>query len=95
MIKYQGTGQTGHIFQSPTQTITNLVLAKDQELATHHVPYTVVVVPVKGRIVFSGQDFKETIYPGVVVRMLPDEPHSLLALEASELMVIKSKLAEG
>lgn len=92
MIKYQGTGKTGHLFQSESQTITNLVLAKDQVLATHHVPYTVVVVPVKGQIIFSGADFEETIYPGVVVRMQPDEAHSLHALEASELMVIKSEL---
>ncbi|MFB9769860.1 cupin [Lactiplantibacillus modestisalitolerans] len=92
MQLYQGTGTTGHIFQASNQTITNLVLARGQRLASHHVPYTVVVVPVRGRIQFTGADFDQEIYPGKVVRMQPDEAHALYALEDSELMVVKSAL---
>ncbi|WP_430611692.1 cupin [Enterococcus sp. DIV0876] len=93
MEKYQGTGKISHIFESDNQVVTNLVLEAGKEIPTHDAPYTVVVVPVKGRIMFRGEDFEEEIYPGVIVRMLPDEPHSLTALADSELMVIKSRLA--
>lgn len=93
MERYEGTGKIGHIFQSENQVITNLVIEKGKTIPTHDAPYTVVVVPVKGKVVFSGENFKEEIYPGAIVRMQPNEPHSLYALEDSELMVIKSTLA--
>lgn len=60
--------------------MTNLVLEKGKEIPTHDSPYAVVVGPVKGKIVFSGTDFREEIYPGAIIRMSPKEPHSLYAL---------------
>ena len=92
MFKYEGTGKISHIFESNNQVVTNLVMEKGKTIPTHDAPYTVVVVPVKGRVIFSGENFKEEIYPGVIVRMEPKEPHSLYALEDSELMVVKSRL---
>ena len=47
----------------------------------------------RGYICLKDKNFKEEIYPGAIVRMQPNEPHSLYALEDSELMVIKSTLA--
>ena len=47
-----------HLVETPSQTVTHLVLPAGQAIGQHHVPYTVVVVPVKGRILFS--DEKET-----------------------------------
>jgi quercetin dioxygenase-like cupin family protein len=94
MFKYEGNGTIRHIFESEQQVVTNLVLEKGKEIPTHDSPYTVVVVPVKGKIIFSGINFREEIYPGAIIRMSPKEPHSLYALEDSELMVIKSQLLE-
>lgn len=92
MNKYSGTGKIGHIFESENQVVTNLVMATGKEIPTHRAPFTVVVVPVKGRVIFKGEDFEEEIFPGTIVRMEPNEDHSLVALEDSELMVIKSNL---
>lgn len=92
MHRYEGKGSTGHVFESENQVVTNLVIPAGKDIPTHDAPYTVVVVPVKGRIIFSGENFSEEIYPGVIVRMEPNEPHSLHALEDSELMVVKSSL---
>ncbi|MFT8825834.1 cupin [Liquorilactobacillus mali] len=93
MKKYQGTNKISNIFESKNQVITNLVIPKGKEIPAHHVPYTVVVVPVKGKIIFSGENFEEEIKPGIIVRMQPDEKHKLFALTDSEIMVIKSHLA--
>ena len=92
MQKYAGIGKISHIFESETQVVTNLVMETGKTIPTHRAPFTVVVVPVKGKIIFSGTDFSEEIYPGCIIRMEPNEDHSLHALEDSELMVIKSDL---
>lgn len=89
---YQGTGKISNLVQVNNQIVTNLVIPKGQEIRTHHVPYTVVVVPVKGKVIFSGEQDQKEIYPGIIVRMQPDEKHKLHALEDSELMVVKSRL---
>lgn len=94
MEKYQGNGSIGHIFQSKHQVVTNLVLPAGKEIPTHRAPYTVIVVPVKGKVIFEGEGFSEEIFPGCFIRMTPNEDHSLRALEDSELMVIKSNLKE-
>ena len=82
-----------HLVETPSQTVTHLVLPAGQAIGQHHVPYTVVVVSVKGRILFSDEKETAEIYPGVIIRMAPHEVHSLEAVEDSELMVIKSHLA--
>ncbi|MBT9626695.1 cupin [Ligilactobacillus ruminis] len=86
MKRYDSIGQIGHIFETDQQVVTDLVIPE------HHVDYTVVVVPIKGKIIFSGHDFETELAPGSFVRMLPNESHSLKAIEDSELFVIKSKL---
>lgn len=93
MEKLTGTGKTGPIYQSDQQTIVNIVFKAGETLPTHSAPNCVVVVPVRGTIQFRGEDFDERIAPGSVVRINPDEKHSLEALTDAEVMVIKSHLA--
>lgn len=88
MKRYDSIGQIGHIFETDQQVVTDLVIPSGKEIPEHHVDYTVVVVPIKGKIIFSGHDFETELF----VRMLPNESHSLKAIEDSELFVIKSKL---
>lgn len=80
------------LFSSDEQVVVHLVLKAGQEVDRHHSPMTVVVVPIKGRVLFAGEDSEEEIIPGHVVRLNPSEPHNLKALEDSELIVIKSEL---
>lgn len=81
-----------NIFDDEKQTVTHLQLKAGESIGEHKVDHTVVVVPYKGKIKFSDENSKEEIYPGVIVRMLPGELHSLEAVEDSDLMVIKSHL---
>lgn len=92
MEKYSGTGKISHLFTHDNQMVTHLVMSKDQVLPTHHVDYDVCVIPVKGKVIFSGEAFKQEIVPGDLILMAPNETHSLKALVDSELMVVKSKL---
>lgn len=92
MKKITGTGKTGPIYQSDNQTIVNIVFKAGESLPIHSSPNCVVVVPVRGTIQFKGEDFDERIAPGSLVRIEPDEKHSLEALTDAELMVIKSEL---
>lgn len=82
-----------NLIEAPNQIVTHLVLSKDQEVPQHQAKYSVIVVPIKGKIVFSDADDAATIYPGVIVQMKPGELHALHALEDSELIVVKSTLA--
>lgn len=91
---YQGNGKISNLVQTNNQIVTNLVIPQGKEIRTHHVPYTVVVVLIKGRVIFSGEQDKKEIYPGIIVRMEPDEKHQLQAVTDSELMVIKSRLVK-
>ncbi|GAJ25664.1 hypothetical protein JCM15457_540 [Liquorilactobacillus sucicola DSM 21376 = JCM 15457] len=94
MKKYQGNNKIGNIFESDKQIITDLIIPKGKEIRAHHVPYTVVVVPVKGNVVFAGENFREEIKPGIVVRLQPNEKHELKALTDSEIIVVKSCLEQ-
>lgn len=94
MREYHGNGKIGNIYESPAQVVTDLVLPAGKELPNHQVPYHVTVVSVKGKTIFKGQDFEAQLEPGKIMQMVPNEWHRLTAVTDSELMVIKSKLAE-
>lgn len=81
-----------HIIDKEGQQVTHLFLRKGKELPTHNVDMSVVVVPFKGRVEFTGESGTETIEPGTVIEMEPNEKHSLKAVEDSQLIVVKSKI---
>lgn len=83
-----------HLFESDTQTVTHLQIKAGKSVPRHKSPNYVVVVIYKGKVIFSTDDDKVELCPGTIVRMVPDEYHSLQALEDSDLMVVKSKLKE-
>lgn len=69
---------------------TNLVhlhLPKGKETPLHFSKLEVVVIIVKGRVLFGDEQSQTEIVPGNVVVMLPNEKHKLLALEDSDLIV--------
>lgn len=73
----------GHILETDSQVVTDLVIPAGKKIPEHSVDYTVVVVPVKGRVIFSGHDFETELAPGIFVRMLSDEKHRLRALRTA------------
>lgn len=91
------TGQTDiklfeNLVETPSQVVTHLVLAAGQATPEHFVNYEVIVVPIKGKVMFASESQTAIIYPGRIVQMRPNEKHQLTAIMDSELMVIKSIL---
>lgn len=83
-----------NIVETPSQTVTHLVIPAGKAVPKHHVDYDVIVVPVKGKVIFGDVDnnHRETLVPGDIVKMTPGEWHDLQAVEDTEVMVIKSHL---
>ncbi len=81
-----------HLIEKDGQTVTHLLIREGKELSTHAVDMSVIVVPFKGIIEFTGENGTETIKPGTIIEMEPNEKHSLKAVEDSQLIVVKSKI---
>jgi quercetin dioxygenase-like cupin family protein len=83
-----------NIVETASQTVTHLVIPAGKTVPKHHVPYDVIVVPIKGKVVFGDVDHghHEALVPGDIVKMAPGEWHDLKAVDDTEVMVIKSKL---
>ena len=85
-----------NIVETPAQTVTHLVIPAGKAVPKHHVPDDVVVVPIKGQVVFEdvANGDSQTLVPGDIVKLAPNEWHALTAVTDTEVMVIKSQLAD-
>lgn len=85
-----------NIVETHHQTVTHLVIPAGETVPKHHVPEDVVVVPIKGRVVFEdvSNGTAQTFVPGDIVKLAPNEWHALEAVTDTEVMVIKSQLAD-
>lgn len=85
-----------NIVETPHQTVTHLVIPAGKAVPKHHVPEDVVVVPIKGRVVFEdvSNETAQILAPGDIVKLAPNEWHALEAVTDTEVMVIKSQLAD-
>lgn len=85
-----------NIVETPHQTVTHLVIPAGKAVPKHHIPEDVVVVPIKGRVVFEdvSNETAQTLAPGDIVKLAPNEWHALEAVTDTEVMVIKSQLAD-
>ena len=83
-----------NIVETPRQTVTHLVIPAGKAVPKHHVPEDVVVVPIKGRVVFEdvSNGTAQALVPGDIVKLAPNEWHALEAVTDTEVMVIKSQL---
>lgn len=94
-IKTNANGDLAeNIVETASQTVTHLVIPAGKVVPKHHVPDDVIVVPIKGKVIFGDVDHnhQETLVPGDIVKMVPGEWHDLKAVDDTEVMVIKSKL---
>lgn len=83
-----------NIVETPRQTVTHLVIPAGKAVPKYHVPEDVVVVPIKGRVEDVSNGTAQTLVPGDVVKLAPNEWHALEAVTDTEVMVIKSQLAD-
>ena len=71
--------------------IMNMQLAAGQEIAEHDADADVLIIVKSGKLQFTVEGEVAEVSPGVMMRMVPKEKHSLKAIEDSDLMVIQIK----
>lgn len=71
--------------------IVNMQLAAGQEIAEHDADADVLIIVKSGRLEFTVEGEVVEISPGVMMRMVPKERHSLKAVEDADLLVIQIK----
>lgn len=69
-----------------------LVLPAGKELPTHKAPGTIIVQCLEGRVLFTARDDELDMFPGNLVYLTTNEPHAVLAVEDSSVLltIIKS-----
>lgn len=85
-------GKFEHLIDEDKLQVTHLQIKSGEEVPSHKSDKTVIVVIYKGKVDFKGEEEKYTIFPGDIVRMDPNEIHSLRAIEDSDLLVIKAAI---
>lgn len=85
-------GKFEHLIDEDKLQVTHLQIKSGEEIASHKSDKTVIVVIYKGKVDFTGEDGKDIILPGDIIRMDPNESHSLKAIEDSDLLVIKAAI---
>ncbi|HEU5115373.1 MAG TPA: cupin domain-containing protein [Isosphaeraceae bacterium] len=77
--------------KSSALELRRLTLSRGQEIPTHSARGTITVLCLSGRIAFSACDATRELGPGQVLVLAAGEPHSVLGLEDS--IVLLTKLA--
>lgn len=85
-------GKFEHLIDEDKLQVTHLQIKSGEEIRRHKSDKTVIVVIYKGKVDFKGEDGKDIILPGDIIRMDPNESHSLKAIEDSDLLVIKAAI---
>ncbi len=85
-------GKFEHLIDEDKLQVTHLQIKSGEEIRRHKSDKTVIVVIYKGKVDFTGEDGKDIILPGDIIRMDPNESHSLKAIEDSDLLVIKAAI---
>ena len=85
-------GKFEHLIDEDKLQGPHLQKKSGEEIRSHKSDKTVIVVIYKGKVDFTGEDGKDIILPGDIIRMDPNESHSLKAIEDSDLLVIKAAI---
>jgi quercetin dioxygenase-like cupin family protein len=75
--------------RTPTLEVRRLVLAKGREIPTHQAPAEITVHCLEGRITFTACGTKRELGAGQMLVLAAREPHSLVGLEDSSVLVTK------
>ncbi len=83
-------GSTSRLLaKSSALELRRLTLSRGQEIPTHTARGTITVLCLTGRIAFSACDASQELGPGQVLILAAGEPHSLLSLEDSTVLLTK------
>ncbi len=75
--------------RTPTLEVRRLVLAKGHEIPTHQAPGEITVHCLEGRITFTACGSTRELRAGQMLVLAAGEPHSLVGLEDSSVLVTK------
>lgn len=77
------------LLKTPTIEIKRLLLSKGTDIPTHQATGEITVHCVAGRVAFTASGETYELEPGRVLYLRPREPHSLVGLEDSVVLVTK------
>jgi quercetin dioxygenase-like cupin family protein len=69
--------------------VRRLTLSKGREIPTHKATGEITVHCLEGRVAFTSGETKRDLGPGQIVLLAAGEPHSLVGLEDSTVLVTK------
>ena len=75
--------------RTPTLEVRRLVLARGREVPTHQAPGEITVHCLEGRITFTACGTTHELKAGQMLVLAAGEPHSLVGLEDSSVLVTK------
>ncbi|HEY5702729.1 MAG TPA: cupin domain-containing protein [Gammaproteobacteria bacterium] len=79
--------QTKAIVKTEEMELARLVIPAGKEIPTHKVSGPIVVHCINGKIEFTAMGTTQMLISGQLLHLLPDEPHSLKAVEDSVVLL--------
>ena len=75
------------IVKTDEMELIRLVLPAGKEIPNHKVSGPIVVHCINGKIEFTAMGTMQVLTPGQLLHLMPDEPHSVKALEDSVVLL--------
>jgi quercetin dioxygenase-like cupin family protein len=82
-------GPSTMLAKTATLEIRRLTLSKGREIPTHHAPGEITVHCLEGRIAFAATGTTRELGAGQMILLAGGEPHSLVSLDDSTVLVTK------
>lgn len=79
--------QTKAIVKTEEMELARLVIPAGKEIPTHKVSGPIVVHCIDGKLEFTAMGTTQVLISGQLLHLLPDEPHSLKAVEDSVVLL--------
>jgi quercetin dioxygenase-like cupin family protein len=79
--------QTKAIVKTEEMELARLVIPAGKEIPTHKVSGPIIVHCLDGKIEFTAMGTTQVLISGQLLHLLPDEPHSLKAVEDSVVLL--------
>ena len=87
--------KTEAFFKADGLEVIRMVLPQGKHIPTHHTPGPITVQCLAGRIEFTAYGKPIELKAGQLIYLTPNEPHALLALETSAVLVTLRLQTEG
>lgn len=79
--------QTKAIVKTDEMELARLVIPAGKDFPNHKVSGPIIVHCINGEIEFTAMDTTQVLTPGQLLHLLPNEPHSIRAVEDSVILL--------